>query len=63
MMVALLLGIFTLGVGVGALALYYLAFSPDTPGAGPSRFNTYRDGYHEGHHDGAVGIWRGGPLR
>ncbi len=63
MMVALLLGMFTLGVGVGALALYYLAFPPDNFGEGPSRFNYYRDGYASGHHDGALGIWRGGPLR
>ncbi len=63
MMIALLFGVFTLGVGVGVLVLYYLALPSDTLGDGPSRFNTYRDGYHEGHSDGAVGIWRGGPLR
>ena len=28
-----------------------------------SRYTYLRTGYHDGYHDGALGIWRGGPLR
>ncbi len=58
---------FAVGVAVGiAAAITWVAFVTTDDVAvsvgAPSRFVSYRGGYHEGHADGTVGIWRGGPL-
>ncbi len=58
---------FAVGVAVGvAAAITWVAFVTTDDVAvlvgAPSRFTHYRGGYHEGHADGKVGIWRGGPL-
>ena len=58
MTVVLYLVVFAAGASVGAfvtLALYAYDTLPDR--------DHYSTGYASGHSDGAVGIWRGGPLR
>lgn len=58
MTVVLYLLIFIAGAAVGILT--YLTLYAKEP---PSRYVHYRGGYYDGHHDGTLGIWRGGPLR
>ncbi len=58
MTVVLFLVVFAAGAAVGVLISGVL-FIVDTV---PDR-DRYVSGYASGHRDGAVGIWRGGPLR
>ena len=58
MTVVLYLVIFAAGASVGVLVSGFL-FVYDTY---PQR-DHYSTGYASGHSDGAIGIWRGGPLR
>ena len=64
-MTALLaLVIFAAGAAVGALVTLSLyGYDRYTSDPELSRYTYLRTGYHDGHHDGALGIWRGGPLR
>ena len=64
MTVLLFLGGFAVGVAAGvAWVAYYTTPTGVVAELGPSRFTAYRGGYREGHADGKVGIWRGGPLQ
>ena len=63
MLVLFLVGV-VVGIAVGvAWAVWFTSPIVAAVAADPSRYQHYRGGYHEGHADGAVGIWRGGPLR
>ncbi len=57
MLLVLLLGII---VGI-AIGLTYATWID--AGYKPSMSHHYRGGYTDGHRDGAVGIWRGGPIK
>ena len=59
MTVVLYLLIFAGGAAAGIFAWITLTTEP----ANPTEYIYYRGGYHDGHRDGAVGIWRGGPIR
>jgi hypothetical protein len=51
---------FAAGVAAGVA---WVAWTLPDPTPLLSGYTYYRGGYHEGHADGVVGIWRGGPLR
>ncbi len=58
MTVVLYFAIFAAGGAVGALVTLTLYVYDVRP-----QRDFYSTGYASGHRDGAVGIWRGGPLR
>ena len=57
MTVVLYLVIFAAGASVGALVTLTLYVYDSLP-----QRDHYSTGYASGHRDGAVGIWRGGPI-
>ena len=58
MMLLIFLFGMSVGVGIGMAWAGYLIGAPE-----PSFTHYYRGGYTDGHRDGAVGIWRGGPIK
>ena len=61
MIAVLYLLTFVAGAAAGAAYAYWWVDHYTT--ADVSRYTYLRTGYHDGHHDGVLGIWRGGPLR